>query len=242
MSQNSIVIADGSGAAVLAALNNALNTLATDFSGPSEPNPTYAYMRWNDTTNNLRKIRNAANSAWITLGELLSNSTPVGEMRPFAGTSAPTGFLLCDGTAVSRATYAALFAVVSTTYGVGDGSTTFNLPDARGRSLIGAGQGTGLTNRALGATGGEEGHTLTAAEGPIHNHPITDPGHNHAQRGTLRTAPATGATGMADNSGGVAVGYTSTDTTGITVSNNTTGGGAHNNMQPFLAINYVIKY
>lgn len=239
MSQNSIVIPDGSGAAVLAAINNALNTLATDFSGPAEPSPTYAYMRWSDTTNNLRKIRNAANSAWITLGELLSNSTPVGEMRPFAGSSAPTGFLLCDGSAVSRTTYAALFAVVSTTYGVGDGSTTFNVPDVRGRALIGAGQGTGLTNRALGATGGAETHALTAAEGPTHNHGVTDPEHVHsvplsstAGGGTMPVVTSSGTANWSSNSG--------TASTGITV-NNTGGGGSHNNMQPFLAVNYIIK-
>ncbi len=70
MSQNTIVIADGSGAAVLTEINNALQTLASDFSGPSAPAPTYAYLRWNDTTNNLRKIRDAANAAWITLGSI----------------------------------------------------------------------------------------------------------------------------------------------------------------------------
>ena len=65
--------------------------------------------------------------------------TPVGTYIQFAGSSAPGGYLACDGTAVSRTTYADLFAVVSTTYGVGDGSTTFNLPDARGLVMVGAG-------------------------------------------------------------------------------------------------------
>lgn len=67
---------------------------------------------------------------------------PAGVMFPYAAASAPTGFLLCDGSAVNRTTYAALFAVVGTSYGAGDGSTTFNLPDTRGRTMIGAGTGT----------------------------------------------------------------------------------------------------
>ena len=69
-------------------------------------------------------------------------SATTGMISMYAGTAAPTGFLACDGTAVSRATYAALFAVISTSYGVGDGATTFNVPDGRGRTFIGAGTGT----------------------------------------------------------------------------------------------------
>ena len=74
-----------------------------------------------------------------------------------AGGTPPAGWLEADGSAISRTTYAELFALIGTTYGTGDGSTTFNLPDARGRTAIGAGQGSGLTNRALAAKGGEEG-------------------------------------------------------------------------------------
>jgi microcystin-dependent protein len=71
---------------------------------------------------------------------------PAGAVLPFAGAAAPTGYLLCDGSAVSRTTYAALFAVLSTTFGVGDGSTTFNLPDMRETAPVGVGtRGTGVT-------------------------------------------------------------------------------------------------
>jgi hypothetical protein len=70
MSQNSLVVPNGTGAAVRAALNNGLNTLVTNNSGTSAPSTTYAYMLWADTTNDLLKIRNAANSAWITVGRL----------------------------------------------------------------------------------------------------------------------------------------------------------------------------
>ena len=84
-------------------------------------------------------------------------------------TQAP-GWLLCDGREVSRTTYAALFAKVGTAHGVGDGSATFNLPDHRGRTVVGSGAGPGLTARNLGARGGEESHVLSVGELPSHNH------------------------------------------------------------------------
>jgi microcystin-dependent protein len=93
--------------------------------------------------------------------------------------AARAGCLLCDGAAVSRTTYASLFAAIGTAYGVGDGGTTFNLPDFRGRALVGAGAGPGLTARALGDKLGEETHQLTTAELATHNHGVNDPGHGH---------------------------------------------------------------
>lgn len=110
---------------------------------------------------------------------------PSGTVLPYAGSSAPSGWLLCDGSAVSRTTYARLFAVIGTTFGAGDGSTTFNLPDTRGRSVLGAGSGTGLTSRALGATGGAETHTLTEDEMPSHTH--TQDAHTHTQNAHTHT-------------------------------------------------------
>ena len=81
-------------------------------------------------------------SEWYDLTTYRNDIPPVGVITPFAGSSAPTGWLLCDGSAVSRTTYSTLFAIISTTYGVGDGSTTFNLPNLRSRSVIGVGAGT----------------------------------------------------------------------------------------------------
>lgn len=100
---------------------------------------------------------------------------PIGSIIPYAGAAAPTGWLLCDGTAVSRATYASLYAVITTTYGVGDGATTFNLPDLRQRFPLGkAASGTGST---LGSTGGAIDHTHVGA---AHTHAITSGGaHTH---------------------------------------------------------------
>lgn len=99
---------------------------------------------------------------------------PTGVFLPYGGAAAPTGWLLCDGTAVSRATYAALFAAISTSYGSGDGSTTFNLPDLRGRSPLGLGTHTDVD--ALGESDGEAvgirspKHALTSLELPDHTH------------------------------------------------------------------------
>lgn len=98
--------------------------------------------------------------------------TPVATVAPYAGTSAPTGWLLCDGSQVSRVTYKGLYEIITTTYGAGDGSTTFNVPDLRQRFPLGkAAAGTGAV---LGATGGTIDHVHT---GPSHTH--TGPSHTH---------------------------------------------------------------
>lgn len=115
---------------------------------------------------------------------------PKGMISPFGGSSAPTGWLLCDGAAVSRTTYAALFAVIGTTYGAGDTSTTFNVPDLLGRVPMGAGAGTGLTSRSLGAELGVESVTLTAEQSgsPSHDHGVTSVGGGaHTASGSIST-------------------------------------------------------
>lgn len=89
----------------------------------------------------------------------------------YAGSSAPTGYLECDGSAVSRTTYADLFTAIGTTYGIGDGSTTFNLPDQARNTLVGkGGTGTGTLGNSIGDTGGTETHALTESEMPAHTH------------------------------------------------------------------------
>lgn len=91
--------------------------------------------------------------------------SPIGAVTAFAGAAAPAGWLIADGSAVSRTTYALLFALLSTTYGAGDGSTTFNLPDLRGRAPIGVSGG-----HARGASGGAETTTLSTSQLPAHDH------------------------------------------------------------------------
>lgn len=241
----------------------------------------------------------------IGLASLLSP----GLIFPYAGSSAPTGWIMCDGSAISRTTYASLFAVVSTTYGVGDGTTTFNLPNLKGRVIVGAGtaatkvvtfasrasnvitvtglsdkannefqtgqavlytaasgamtglthnttyyiirtgnltfslasslgnaiagtvislssDGTGtqtftvtLTARTLADTGGEENHGLTVGELAAHVHAVPT-----------------------DNGTGSDFGASGSNVTAYEKTSGSTGGsGFHNNMQPFLALNYIIK-
>lgn len=124
---------------------------------------------------------------------LAARVVPVGSVQGFAGAAAPTGYLLCDGTAVSRATYAALYAITGDAYGAGNGSTTFNLPDFRQRFPMGkAASGTGST---LGGTGGSK-DAITVS----HNH--TQNSHNHTQNAHSHTINAHQHTGTTDGGGG----------------------------------------
>lgn len=95
---------------------------------------------------------------------------PTGGMIPYGGATAPAGWLICDGSAVSRTTYANLFSVLGTAYGAGNGTTTFNLPGKAGRMSMGAGTGAGLTARTRGQKLGTESETAPL---PAHTHPFS---------------------------------------------------------------------
>lgn len=123
---------------------------------------------------------------------------PIGSMLMFAGAAAPTNYLLCQGQAVSRVTYASLFAVLGTSYGVGDGSSTFNLPDMRGRVPVGLNSGDGDFD-SLSDAGGAKTHQLQTTNLPPHQHTIN---HNH---GTITS------TGQSANHTHALSGSTSTD-------------------------------
>lgn len=152
----------------------------------------------------------------------------IGAMQPYAGSTAPTGWLLCDGTAISRTTYANLFSVIGTTYGSGDGSSTFNLPDLRQRFVMGvAASGTG---NALGATGGNIDHTHTIS----HTHQIDPPN-------TTTGAPS-GTVAATILAGGAA---SPTHTHDVNIAEFTSGAASTSNSgsanPPFIAVNYIIK-
>ena len=152
---------------------------------------------------------------------------PTGSVISFIATAAPGGWLLCDGSAVNRTTYSRLYGVIGTTYGSGDTMTTFNLPDLRGRVPLGVGSGPGLTSRSLNNSGGEETHQLSISEMPNHDHSYGD---------TYRTGNQD-VIGIGESSAADQGSTTEAKTTGTTG-----GGGAHNNMQPFLVLNFIIKY
>jgi microcystin-dependent protein len=152
------------------------------------------------------------------------------------------GWLICDGRNVSRSIYHELFNVIGTSFGSGDGSTTFTLPDCRGRVIGALGSGTGLTARTLGTSVGAETHTLAISEMPSHTHGITDPGHTHSyvnNTNNQSTDNAFATQTSADDSDLAAT--TGSSTTGITV-NSAGGGNAHNNMQPTIFMAHVFIY
>lgn len=165
---------------------------------------------------------------WVPWG---TPQTPTGAILAFAGAAVPSGWLICDGTAVSRVTFAALFGILGTAYGAGDGINTFNLPNLRGRVPVGL-DGTAEFN-ALGAVGGEKAHTLTEPEVPAHNHFET---HAH----TVPMSDQVGVQGAGISSAIQAGGFTATSV--VSTGNVVVGGnGDHNNLQPYLTLNFIIK-
>ena len=156
----------------------------------------------------------------------------------YAGASAPSGWLLCNGAAVSRMTYATLFGIIGTTYGVGNGNTTFRLPDLRGRFPLGldnmggtsAGRVAATAADTRGGSSGAETHTLTVAEMPDHDHRLKakidnqslnyDPQHRFSMHRDRTGRTGWGRSGNMENTG---------------------GDQPHNNMPPYLTLNYIIK-
>lgn len=165
--------------------------------------------------------------------------SPVGSIMQYAGSSAPSGWLLADGSAVSRTTYSALYTAIGTSYGSGDGSTTFNLPNLKGKVPVGK-DSSDTSFDALGETGGAKTHTLTTSEMPAHSHTDSGHGHGFSGGGGYGAGAFDGSRFRADanspaNSWSFNIG------TGNANIQNTGGGGAHNNLQPYIVLNYIIK-
>ena len=136
------------------------------------------------TAGNIAVGGNATVTGTMTAATIFGNgSVPIGVIMMWATNVIPTGWVNCVGQSLSTVTYAALYAVIGSTYG--SGTNTFNVPNLSSRVVVGAGTGPGLSTRNLAATGGEEAHTLSAAEMPVHNHSITvNDGGYHTHSGT----------------------------------------------------------
>ncbi|MEL7091707.1 MAG: tail fiber protein [Pseudomonadota bacterium] len=165
----------------------------------------------------------------------------IAEIKMFGGNFAPRNYALCDGQLLAISQNSALFSLIGTIYG-GDGRSTMALPDMRGRVSMHAGTGPGLSPRPLGQKGGEETHTLNITEMPAHNHAVS---------AVLKGSAATATLNDPTNAylGGAVSTYT--DQTGrglvdmaagsVTATETDTGGSrSHNNMQPYLCVNYII--
>lgn len=190
---------------------------------------------------------------------------PLGCGMPCFNTSAPnSAFVFPYGQAISRTTYSALFALWSTTYGSGDGTTTFNVPDLRGMTIVAKDNMGGstrgvvgsvttslgtLTGTTLGSYGGLSTHTLATTEIPSHTHAnsLNDPGHIHNFQSTRRGYSYTGGASVPSYDSPLFVTYSDatwvqSNTTGVTITNAAAGGGgSHNNMQPSFIANFVIR-
>jgi len=175
-------------------------------------------------------LRNAFQKLLNMLSGVQLLVCPPGTVLAFAGPAAPAGWLICNGQTVSRTDYAQLYAAIGTTFGAGNNTTTFNLPDLRGRTVIGAGQGQGLSNRTRGQTGGEEAHALTLQEMPSHTHLAPT-----AQNDTA------GLYEIPQGAHGGTTGFGSYDYNGAAPTDATGGNAGHNTMPPFLALNYIIR-
>ena len=215
-------------------------------SGPQEGMELY------NSDNKANELYDGANWRNIAL--------PPGVIMPYVSNTAPSGWLVCDGASYSSVTHPALFTVISAAgYPYGGSGLNFNVPDMRGRTPIGSGTGSGLTTRTLGNSFGNETHTLSSTEMPAHSHDMT---HNHGGSTVIAEIPHTHTVQSFVSQGafdGAGAGFNFLKDAGIVTTSSTnpnhshgipnfagsTGGaggsGAHNNMQPNITVNYIIK-
>lgn len=215
-----------------------------------------------DVNGDLYFNNGAGTPVQVTTGNAVNVSetalVPAGIMYPYGGTSAPTGFLICNGAAVSRTTYSALFLVIGTNFGAGDSSTTFNIPSMNGRTPIGAGTYTdpvlGDITRTLGTFAGAASTVLTEANLASHQHGLG--GHVHTTLGNANASGSTPPNGTnyiakarsdGDAQDYLLLGTNAVASIGLTsaaagMTDPDGSGTSHNTMQPYLVTNFIIKY
>lgn len=248
-----------------------LDGLTNPSSGDTLNAPSHSaqHANSNDAIEALQTKVGVDNSAVATsLDYKMRINNPTGEITMWGTSSAPTGWLIADGSAVSRSTYSALFGVLSTTYGSGDGSTTFNLPNLKGKFPVGRDASQGEFD-VLGETGGGKTNALGVSNLPAHTHTasssssssstVTDSGHSHTSSVVIRTNTGTFGGAASGHGGGGTTDAASanivTNTTGITVAtstststtvsgggNGTATGNAFNILPPYFAINFIIRF
>ena len=209
-----------------ATLSNIADALTQSVSADGQTPITGAINMTGHLINNVTDPVSAQDAATKNYVDAI-NSVVTGTINMWPTASAPTGYLLCQGSAVSRATYAALFAIIGTTFGVGDGTTTFNLPNYTNRMPYGA---------TVGTTGGSADAVVVSH---THTATVTDPGHLH---GSV-FQPSGSTLGDSRNSNISSMdGVTGTAVTGISVANTATGvSGTNANLPPYLGITFIIK-
>ena len=180
----------------------------------------------NDT--NLNAIQSNVETSINSLDNTIKALVPAGAIMQWGAAQPPNGWLICNGDAISRETYADLFSAISTIYGTGDGSTTFNLPNFKGKVPV-CMDGDQTEFNILGKTGGEKTVTLTVNQIPSHYHTQSLVGGSSGNPGNKAAFTWSQPTNQYD--------YSGTD-----LAQRTGGGQAHNNLQPYITINYIIKY
>lgn len=212
-------------------LNNAIRTLMAQLRDFQLGNQTSNQLSVAGGGTGLTSVGTSGNvltsdgSGWVSS---TPTYVPTGGMLMWGTSSAPTGYLLCNGAAVSRSTYSALYAVLGTAYGSGDGSTTFNVPDFRDRFPVGAG-----TTYSANSSGGSADAVVVS-----HTHTITDSGHTHNYTAMNGSATLGASAGGNVQAGGTTA--TASATTGISI-NSSGVSGTNANLPPYLGVYFIIK-